>query len=821
MCGREFDQMRFLNLFASVLKGQIIALMYLNMTKILIISIFGLLSFQTSAQLAKFTMSGTIYESGSMETIPNAVIVCTDLNTGASSNAFGFYSITLPAASYKMLCSYVGYDEQAFSVDLTGSIIHDFYLTRSSQLETVVVSAEKKEKISEESRMSTIDIPIDQIKNIPALLGEKDVLKVVQLMPGVQKGSEGSTGFYVRGGGPDQNLIILDDAPVYNVNHLFGFFSLFNGDALKSVELTKGGFPARYGGRLSSVLEMRMKDGNKEELTGEVGVGLISTRFTLEGPVKKGKSSFLISGRRTYIDILLQPLIRAAAEGEGTGGYYFYDFNAKYHHVIDDKNKLYVSSYFGKDRFYVRELAGDGDVSKGAFKWGNATGTLRWNRIHNDKTFSNTSLIFTNYQFGIDFSDEVEDEDYFVKLRYRSGIRDYILKYDLDFIPNPKHYIRLGASSTLHRFKPSAIVIKSSEDYNEENSAEKIYSAESGIYIEDDWSITNKFKVNAGVRLSHYHVLDTGYFRPEPRISMRYMIGKDLSAKASYASMNQYLLLLSNTGAGLPTDLWVPVTKNLRPQHSKQVAGGLAKDLPKLNLMISLEGYYKWMENTVAYRDGASFLQLGEAGSAEPLNWEANVTAGKSWSYGAELFIQRKFGRLTGWIGYTLSYTKMQFDELNFGKEFFARYDRRHDASLVLIYKINDNITLSGTWVYGTGQAISLPLASFNTYGHTPGFGSSSEAQFGDFVNAEDFGEKNGFRMKPYHRMDIGIQFRKQKKTCERTFELGLYNAYSRLNPYYYFIDTYYDENTDEIRTDLKQISLFPIIPSVSWTYKW
>jgi hypothetical protein len=792
----------------------------MNRKNLLAVSILLFLTVSGFAQDESYTISGTVYESGSQETLPGAVIVCTNLNVGTSSNAFGFYSLTLPKGTFHIICSFVGYGEQSFDITLDKSITKNFFVARSTELETVVISAEKKERISEDSRMSTIDIPIDQIKNIPALLGEKDVLKVVQLMPGVQKGGEGSTGFYVRGGGPDQNLIILDDAPVYNANHLFGFFSLFNGDALKSLELTKGGFPARYGGRLSSVLEMRMKDGNKEKVTGEVGVGLISSRFTVEGPVQKGKSSFLISGRRTYIDILMQPFIIAAADGEGTGGYYFYDFNAKYHHIIDDKNKLYVSGYFGKDKFYFRELSGGGDASKGSFKWGNATGTLRWNHIHNDKTFSNTSFIFTNYQFGIDFTEESDNDDYFVTLKYRSGIRDFILKYDLDFIPNPKHYIRIGASSNFHRFKPSAIVIKASDEFNEENEAEKIFSSENGLYVEDDMTITNKFKVNAGIRLSHYHVLDTGYIRPEPRLSMRYMISKDISAKASYATMNQYLMLLSNTGAGLPTDLWVPATKNLLPQKSQQVAAGLAKDLPKHNLMVSLEGYYKWMNNTLAYRDGASFLQLGEAANAEPLNWEKNVTNGKSWSYGMELFIQRKFGRLTGWIGYTLSYTKMQFDELNGGKEFWARFDRRHDGSLVLIYKLNDNVTLSGTWVYGTGQAISLPLATFPAETHWPNFGGGSIGQ--DYGNnaAEDYGDRNSFRMKPYHRLDVGIQWHKQKETCERTFELGLYNAYSRRNPYYYYLDTYYDGTTGSTRTDLKQISLFPILPSVSWTWK-
>jgi hypothetical protein len=519
---------------------------------------------------SKYTISGTVYEKGSEETLPGVVVISNQENAATVSNPFGFYSLTLPVGKVILSYQFVGYKTESREIDLQSNIILDIRLENEAILSEVEISAEKQERISEETRMSTIDIPIDQIKNIPALLGEKDVLKVIQLMPGVQKGSEGQTGFYVRGGGPDQNLIMLDDATVYNANHLFGFFSIFNGDALKSVELTKGGFPARYGGRLSSVLEMRMKDGNKEKLHGEAGIGLLSSRLTLEGPIKKGKSSFLVSGRRTYIDIITQPFVMASSGG-AMAGYFFYDFNAKYNHVIDSLNRIYVSGYFGKDKFYFRESTGD-DLSKGSFLWGNATATARWNHIHNAKMFSNTSLIFTNYRFNIKLREEFEDSYY--ELLYKSGIQDFSAKYDLDIIPNPNHYIRLGGIAIYHQFRPSAVIMKGSDiDEGKENN-DKIPSYESAIYIEDDWGITDRLKVNYGIRLSHYFAQTKNYLRPEPRIAARYMLVKDLSLKASYAIMNQYVHLLSNTGASLPTDLWVPATDRIGPQQSQQVALG-------------------------------------------------------------------------------------------------------------------------------------------------------------------------------------------------------------------------------------------------------
>lgn len=766
-----------------------------------------LLSAQTAT---KFTISGTVREAGSLEKLPGVTIANLRNKSGAATNAYGFYSLTLPKDTVQLLVRYVGY----------APIRRTFYLDRDTvlnfdlginDLATVEISAEQQERISDNTQMSQISIPVEQIKQIPALLGEKDVLKVLQLMPGVQKGGEGSSGFYVRGGGPDQNLILLDDATVYNAFHLFGFFSLFNGDALKSVELTKGGFPARYGGRLSSVLEMQLKDGDRQSFHGEAGVGLISSRLLLEGPILKGKSSFVVSGRRTYIDILTLPFQR----NETKAGYFFYDLNAKANYEINAKNTLYLSGYFGRDKFYSRFNTGNGDdKSTAGLSWGNATGTLRWNHIWGPRLFSNTSLVFTNYQLGIEVSEENGND--FFKLNYTSGIRDHSLKYDFDYVPDPRHYIRFGIMSTYHQFRPSAFVVKDSYGSGGIDQPARLLEAwESGIYVEDDWTITDRLKANVGVRLTQFAVQKRNYWRPEPRVAVRYMIRENLSAKASWAIMNQYLHLLSNTGIGLPTDLWVPATKRVGPQRSWQGALGLAQDIPKYKLMISLEGYYKKSNDIIGYKEGASFLVIGDLNeNGEPISWEDNITTGQAWSYGTELLIQRKFGKFTGWIGYTLSWTQLQFDSLNFGRKFFARYDRRHDISVVGIYKLNDHITISATWVYGTGNAITLPQAEYVVNTHNPGENSINNYFGTNYVS--DFGEKNSFRMAAYHRLDFGIQFHKKRKRCEQTFELSAYNVYNRRNPYFYYIGS---DNQGNRR--LRQISLFPIIPSVSWSWKF
>lgn len=792
-------------------------------------------------QTTKYTISGTVQEKGSRELLPGVSIYMPNAKTGSTTNSYGFFSISIPQDSVTLIFSYVGFKKQAIRLYLDRDIELTIELESNSDLQEVIIVSEKN-TIADKPQMSNIDIPIKQIKEIPALMGEKDVFKVIQLLPGVQKGTEGQSGLYVRGGGPDQNLIILDDAPVYNAQHLFGFFSVFNGDALKSVELTKGGFPARYGGRLSSVIDMQMKDGNKEKYTGELGIGAIASRGILEGPIKKKKSSFLISARRTYMDVITQPFILMASQGTTRGGYYFYDFNAKCNFELSKKDRLYISGYFGKDKLYLRykeryvNIMGgmDNSEEKLDFYWGNATATARWTHILSNKLFLNTSAIYSQYRFGIDLESKYNSESFLLK--YFSGIYDVTLKSTLDFIPNTRHTIKTGALVTRHLFTPSAFVIKDSE-YPEINTdrVKKIEAVETGFFVEEVWKVNKKINLNPGIRFTSFTLTKSGktYMNAEPRFSGNYIIVPGLSAKLSWATMNQYIHLLSNTGIGLPTDLWVPATDKILPQRSQQLAGGLAKDFYDKGFSVSLEGYYKALKNIITYKDGASFIQVADAiDSNEPdaIDWQNNVTRGKGKSYGVELFLQKKEGKFTGWIGYTLSWTKVQFDEVNFGKEYYPRHDRRHDISVVGIYKIKKNMTISATWVYGTGNAITLPQSEFVGGNHVPGrSGVSTMANniFNSFLVTE-YGGKNVSRMAPYHRADIGFQMSKDKKRGTRVWELSCYNLYNRANPFFYYIGTKGYKgivgggfsNGNEER-QLKQVSLFRIIPSLTYSFKF
>lgn len=781
------------------------------------------LSRLNSQQAVHHTISGYIREAGSGELLIGVNLYLPDTKTGTVSNNYGFFSLTLPATDTVVLViSYVGFNTEVRRLSLHDNIELNIELKSDILLDEVTVTANRKERLSESARMSTVSLQVAQIKSVPALLGEKDVLKVLQLMPGVQKGSEGNSGLYVRGGGPDQNLIILDDAIVYNASHLFGFFSLFNGDALKSVELTKGGFPARFGGRLSSVLEMSMKEGNKVAWHGEGGIGLISSRMTVEGPLKKNKSSILISGRRTYADLILTPILTLM--GEEKTGYYFYDFNTKVNYDFGRKNKLYLSGYFGKDKFYIKNETED-YIEKAGFLWGNSTATLRWNHLFSNKVFANASVIFSNYHFGIyDRYKVVEDnKDYYAE--YYSGIRDFTLKYDVDFLPNPNHWIKAGFISIFHRFNPHAFIEEDIPSQVHTRDIRYTRGIENGIYAEDTWQPFKTLKINAGLRFSFFIADTKRYYSPEPRLSVAWRLKNDLAIKGSFATMNQYIHMLSNTGISLPTDLWVPATDKVKPQRSNQVAFAIVKDIEKHDLSLSMEGYYKTMDNVIGYREGATFMDLNETSDVEAPNWEDNVISGRSWSYGLEFLLQKKEGRLNGWIGYTLSWTQMQFDSLNYGRKFYARYDRRHDISIVAIYKLNDHINLNATWVYGTGNAVTLPLSKYWAHPHDlinsyPIY-YSNDSWYRMLYNqtVSEYGEKNNFRMKAYHRLDLGVQFHKKKKWGERIWEISVYNAYSRLNPFFYYNDVLY--KNEKKYGILKQVSLFPVIPSFTWSFKF
>jgi hypothetical protein len=768
----------------------------------------------------RYSVSGYITDAESGESLLGANLLNEKTGEGSSANTYGFYSISLQPDSVILRFSYVGYQSQRIPLLLTKDTTLDIQLVPANRLQEVVVNAERP--IEENTQMSRIDIPISQIKAMPALLGEVDVLKVIQLLPGVQSGTEGSSGIYVRGGGPDQNLILLDGVPVYNASHLFGFFSVFNADAINKVELVKGGFPARYGGRLSSVIDISMKEGNMKELKGEGAVGIIASRLTLEGPIKKDVSSFIISARRTYLDILARPIIKAQTDGDETVGYYFYDLNAKVNYKLSERDRLFVSAYLGDDRFYARykfdhEYNGHRSETKEVtgLNWGNITSALRWNHILNNKLFSNTTFTYSRYRFNIfnqyenkeTFADQVLEDRYHTE--YRSGIQDFSLKTDFDYLPNPDHYIRMGASAIHHRFDPGAFAFDDFVDGDTLMGTGLTYALEHAAYIEDDFKINDQLKLNAGLHFSGFAVDQAYYPSLQPRLSLRYLILPELSAKASFARMTQFIHLLTNSGIGLPTDLWVPSTELVKPQQSQQFAFGLAKTYAS-KYEISLEGYYKKMDNLIEYKEGASFLNLDQ-------NWENKITAGRGWSYGAELFLQKKTGKTTGWIGYTLSRTDRQFEELNFGEVFPYKYDRRHDLSVAVTHSFSKRMELSGTWVYGTGNAITLPMAQFQYVwnGIYPMDQDSSFNPFGD--NVEVHSKRNEYRMPAYHRLDISLSLFKQTRWGERRWVFGVYNTYNRQNPFFITVNEDYETQTRHFT----QVSLFPVIPSVSYNFKF
>ena len=775
----------------------------------------GVVVGQESNKRINYTLSGYVQEEGSREHLPSVSVYIPTLKKGTTTNDYGFFSLTVPSGTYDVLISYVGYKTVSKSVILTEDKNLNFELEISEEsLDAVVISGAQVIKESKKVQMSITTIKPSDIEEIPMFLGEKDVLKTLQLMPGIKGGTEGTSGLYVRGGGPDQNLILLDDAPVYNANHLFGMFSVFNGDAVKSVEAFKGGFPARFGGRLSSVIKIDLKDGNKERFAGKANIGLISSSAVLEGPIKKEKTSFIASGRRTYLDLLTLPFQK---EEFGKGGYFFYDFNAKLHHVFNDKNKLFWSSYLGQDKFYGR-LNTVGEKDEISLGWGNITSTLRWNHQFNNKLFANTSLIYSQYKFEVALDQKYQND--FYEFKTSSGINDYGIKSDFSWYPNTAHSLRFGLSTTLHNFVPERTVLKAS-DADPVDKKSELNSLESAAYIEDTWDVSDFVTVSPGIRLSHFSYEGLNYIKPEPRLSIACKVAPDVSIKASYANMNQYIHLLSSSGIGLPTDLWVSSTEKVKPQISEQVAVGLAKDFGDTGYSFTAEAYYKVMKNIIAYKEGASFLILDNLESAKNIDWQDNITAGRGLAYGTELLFRKQRGKLTGWLGYTLSYSEREFDDLNAGRKFFDKYDRRHDISLVGIYKPNKRLTLSGSWVYSTGNNFTLPnLSSLSSASQFPILSGNYNPLVTDFST-----QRNNFRAESYHRLDLGINWHKQlKKNKERTWGLFIYNTYANRNPFFYFLeadDNYNGQDSSTSKVKLKRVSLLNVVPSFSYTLKF
>lgn len=766
---------------------------------------------------ARFTISGYVEDAQSGEKLIAANVFDQRSGQGVVTNTYGFFSLTLASDSVELTASYIGYQSQTFPLDLKADQNLTFQLDPSVSLEVVEVTAGQSERIEESSQMSRIEVPVEQIKRIPALLGEVDVLKTLQLLPGVQSGGEGQTGLYVRGGSPDQNLILLDGVPIYNASHLLGIFSVFNADAIRNVTLTKGGFPARYGGRLSSVLEINMKEGNLNEFHGEGSIGLITSKLTLEAPIVKGKTSFLLSGRRTYADLIFRPILKASIEGEGTEDFdvklHFYDLNAKVQHKFNDKHRLFASAYLGADVF-ANKITDQFDRVSGGIDWGNLISSLRWNYQITPKLFANTTLTYSNYD--IDISANVEylnpDDPESFKAKYFSGIEDVAAKIDIDYIPLPQHYIRMGLSATAHKYSPGALSFRSEVD-NEVGldtliGSQTAYSTEYAAYVEDDMQF-GALKVNAGLHASAFKVDNQWYGSLQPRLSLRYLLRNDLSLKASFSTMTQYINLLTSESFSLPTDLWVPSTARIRPQQAWQAAVGAARTLNG-QFEVSLEAYYKKMRNVLSYKEGASFLFGFEN------DWQDKVTQGKGEAYGLEFFFQKKKGRTTGWLGYTLSWNWRQFDEINRGERYPFRYDRRHDISLVINHDLSQKVKLSAAWVYGTGNAVTLSTFQYPT------------DRYGTFYNEiESGGDKNRFRMTDYHRLDLSISFHKKKRWGERTWNIGVYNAYYHRNPYFMTVGnkviSVFDANGNFVgnKRVVEEISILPIIPSVSYGFKF
>lgn len=773
------------------------------------------------------TLSGFIVEKESKESLPYVNVLNRSTKEGNHSNAYGFYSIQVPKGQQvEVQFSFVGYHTAVHQISsINDVVLHVELVAKEQELKEVTVIADI---LPVDDQLSHIQLPVQTIKQAPALLGEKDVIKTLKLLPGVQRGTEGSTALYVRGGGPGQNLIILDDAQVYNANHLFGFFSTFNGDAIKSVDFWKGAFPARYGGRISSVLDLKMKEGNKEKFAGEGGIGILASRLTLEGPIQKGKSSFLISGRRTYLDLLTKPFM----SNDFTTAYRFYDLNIKLNFDHDLKNKFFISSYFGNDKFLNNEEASRAQSTiktRTDMGWGNATSSLRWNHLFNNKLFFNTTLLYSHYRFYLkDNYTRSGSRPESLFSHYQSSITDFALKTDFDYFHSNQHSFKWGGAGVHHNYVPRAFALKDQESRNDEENIQEYNNMEFGAYLEHIWQPIKKVKVNTGLRLNALITSNQNFLVAEPRLLAEYDVFRGIRIQGAYARVNQFVHLLSNTGIGLSTDLWVPVTEQAPFEQSDQISIGALKSFPGVKgLSLSIESYRKYLRNIVAYREGASFQVISEG--AKEISWEDNVITGEGLSYGTEVLLRKSRGKFTGWVGYTLSWTIHQFDELNYGKRFYPRQDSRHNISLVGMYELSPKVKLSASWVYSTGAALTVPRAYY--YGNFAS-GSDTKAIVGpegfmskivteEIARVPYYGSRNSFRAEAYHRLDMAIQFYKKKEKWERWWEFGLFNAYSRRNPFYYYLEATNDYQQNGQRIQLRKKSLFPILPSISYNFKF
>jgi hypothetical protein len=751
----------------------------------------------------KFSISGYIRSAGTGEVLLFANVLIVELNTGVTTNQYGYYSINIPAGNYTLQCSYLGYETITRKIFHKKNVISDIELhPKSTLLNSVEITGKSAGSAVRSMEMSVIKLDINQLKAVPALFGEKDILKGIQLLPGVSPSSEGSSNYFVRGGEADQNHILLDEAPVYNASHLMGFFSVFNSDAVKDVKLYKGGIPAPYGGRVSSVLDIRMRDGNFKEWGVTGGIGLISSRLSLEGPLVKDKSSILLSGRRTYADVMY----KAVSNDADSLTFYFYDFNLKANYILGAKDRLYISGYIGNDIFGRKEVA---------YNSGNATLTLRWNHIFSPGLFSNTSVVFSDYNYGFKVMMSGMDFD------LTSGIMDYSAKQDFTYFPNTNNTIRFGWSTAYHQFKPGTLT--SDEDRELGGLLGEIpaqQALENGVYLSNEQKLSSVLCINYGTRFSLFNnvgpatvktwlargiLLDSTfysdgefyntYFGFEPRLTGTWLLSNAQSIKASYNRMFQYLHILSNSLSGSPTDLWTPSTPLIRPTIANQVATGYFKNFDNRGWDFSVEAYYKTLRNLVDFQNGANTYFNPDI--------ESELVFGRGRAYGVEFSAVRSAGKLTGWVSYTLSKSEKQFDKINYGNWFSSRQDRTHNVSIVGTFKLTERFSLSGNWIFYTGDAVTFPSGKYVI----------------DGILVNLYTERNGSRMPDYHRLDLGLTYQfKPRKKWSSDINISFYNVYNRKNAYTIsFVDS--EENPGT--TEAVRLSLFGLVPSISWNFKF
>ena len=750
------------------------------------------------------TISGTIKDNATGETLIGASVRIKELpQEGTATNSYGFYSLTAPEGEYTLIYTYIGYETILKQVSLHKNQVIDIMLAPSNALKEVVISANKPNNDQVLSpEMGVEKLNMAQINSVPVVFGEKDILKTITLMPGVKSGGEGNTGFYVRGGASDQNLILLDEAPVYNASHLFGFFSTFNSDAIKDVTLYKGGMPAEYGGRLSSVLDVKMYDGNAKDFTVQGGLGLIASRLKVEGPIDSGKGSFMISARRTYIDLFLKASSDSSIKGSSL---YFYDLNAKVNYHFDSNNAVFLSGYFGKDVIGLNNTFGT--------NWGNTTGTVRFNHIFSPKLFSNTSLIYSNYNYVI--QSYQTDQSF----KATSKITDLNFKEDFQYSASDSHRIKFGVNVLHHSIEPGDI--SSPLDNVNAQSVQERYGLESAAFVSDDWKLSNRLDILYGVRLSDFTLLGPGsfntydaagdilatktyasgsavknYFNPEPRFSASYQLDSVSSVKFSYNRNTQNIHLLTNSSSSSPTDLYVMSSNNIKPEIADQVSTGWFRNFDDNLFEFSAEVYYKWLQNQIDYKDGAQLIANQDV--------ESQLVYGSGRAYGLELFLKKKYGRFNGWIGYTLSRTEDKFAAINDDNYFPARQDRTHDLSIVGIYQLTKRWSLSGSFVYGTGNAVTYPTGKYNVGGLT----------------TFSYSERNSYREPATNRLDIGATLEgKQHKKFHSSWTFSIYNLYGSREPYSI---TFKDSPTVPNTTEAVETSIFATqIPSVTWNFKF